>query len=200
MSMGTSEQWTKNGLSRFSIPYAAASLGMPDHCLLKEHCMLAFRAWPHLNHGLRAGSYSPFKFDNIDPLAPIQVNMRIQAIIEVVDDNEDIRQMLSMVLDAHGFAVRTHCGGPEYLRADRSSGPRVMLLDIRMPKMSGIELLAKMREAGDDIPVVFMSGESLPHETMAAQESGAIAFMWKPFRTEQMLQAITQGLGTFQSV
>ena len=74
-----------------------------------------------------------------------------------------------------------------------------MLLDIRMPKMNGIELHANMRQAGDDIPVIFMSGESLPHETLAAQETGAIAFMWKPFRTEQMLKAIAQGLETFQS-
>lgn len=125
--------------------------------------------------------------------------MTIQAIIEVVDDNEDIRQMLSMVLDAHGFRVRTHCGGHAYLNAHRSSGPRVMLLDIRMPKMNGIELHANMRQAGDDIPVIFMSGESLPHETLAARETGAIAFMWKPFRTEQMLKAIAQGLETFQS-
>jgi len=69
-----------------------------------------------------------------------------------------------------------------------------MLLDVRMPQMSGIELQIRLREAGDDIPVIFMSGESLPHETQAAQRSDAIAFLCKPFHTMELLKAIEAGL------
>lgn len=120
--------------------------------------------------------------------------MRTPALIEVVDDDEDVRRMLVMVLESHGFKVRPHVDGLAYLGAERSSGQRVMLLDVRMPKMSGIELQARLVQTGDEIPVIFMSGESLPHETEAAQRSNAIAILWKPFRTETLLQAIAEGL------
>ena len=120
--------------------------------------------------------------------------MSTPALIEVVDDDEDVRRMLVMVLESHGFKVRPHDSGRAYLNAERSVGRRVLLLDVRMPKMSGIELQAQLIQTGDDIPVIFMSGESLPHETDAAQQSNAIALLWKPFRTEALLNAIATGL------
>jgi FixJ family two-component response regulator len=116
------------------------------------------------------------------------------ALIEVVDDDEDVRRMMVMVLESHGFKVRAHDGGASYLKSSKASAPRVMLLDVRMPQMSGIELQIRLREAGDDIPVIFMSGESLPHETQAAQRSDAIAFLCKPFHTMELLKAIEAGL------
>ena len=120
--------------------------------------------------------------------------MSTPALIEVVDDDEDVRRMMVMVLESHGFKVRTHNGGASYLNAPKASAPRVMLLDVRMPHMSGIELQIRLKETGDDVPVIFMSGESLPHETLAAQRSDAIAFLSKPFHTAQLLQAIEAGL------
>lgn len=120
--------------------------------------------------------------------------MTSQALVELIDDDDDVRRMLVMVLESHGFKVRAHNGGLAYLSAPRSTGRRVMLLDVRMPKMTGIELQARLIQMGDDIPVIFMSGESLPHETLAAQQSNAIAFLWKPFRTHQLLEAIAKGL------
>lgn len=115
-------------------------------------------------------------------------------LIEVVDDDEDVRRMMVMVLESHGFKVRTHQGGAAYLTAERAENPRVMLLDVRMPEMSGVELQVRLKETGDDIPVIFMSGESLPHETLEAQRSDAITFLCKPFHTRQLLDAIAQGL------
>lgn len=120
--------------------------------------------------------------------------MNPPALIEVVDDDEDVRRMLVMVLESHGFKVRPHDGGASYLKSPRASTPRVMLLDVRMPQMSGIELQIRLKETGDDIPVIFMSGESLPHETQAAHRSNAIGFLFKPFHTAQLLQAIDAGL------
>lgn len=124
------------------------------------------------------------------------MNCKEPAIVEVVDDDQDIRRMLALVLQAHGFQVRAHNGGAAYLAAQRSVGRRVMLLDVRMPGMSGIEVQSLLKAQGDDIPVIFMSGESLPHETTAAQNSDAVAFLWKPFRTQHMLEALEKALGT----
>ncbi len=124
------------------------------------------------------------------------MNTVLPVTVEVVDDDDDIRRMLAMVLESHGFQVRVHNGGAAYLAAEPLAGPRLMLLDVRMPLMTGIELHAQLKARGDQIPVIFMSGESLPHETQAAQNSDAIAFLWKPFRTQQMLTAIEQAIQT----
>jgi FixJ family two-component response regulator len=75
-----------------------------------------------------------------------------------------------------------------------------MLLDVRMPKMTGVELQALMVKTGDRIPVIFMSGESLPHETLAAQQSNAVTFLWKPFRTEALLNAVSHGLTLYDQL
>ena len=122
------------------------------------------------------------------------------ALIEVVDDDADIRRMLQLVLEARGFKVRTHDGAHAYLAAEPVTERRVMLLDVRMPKVSGVELQAQMFKAGNRIPVIFMSGESLPHETLAAQQSNAVTFLWKPFRTEALLHAVTHGLTLYDQM
>ena len=122
------------------------------------------------------------------------------ALIEVVDDDADIRRMLQLVLEARGFKVRTHDGAHAYLAAAPVTERRVMLLDVRMPKMTGVELQALMVKTGDRIPVIFMSGESLPHETLAAQQSNAVTFLWKPFRTEALLNAVTHGLTLYDQL
>ncbi|ALK87536.1 Response regulator protein TmoT [Limnohabitans sp. 63ED37-2] len=116
------------------------------------------------------------------------------ALIEVVDDDADIRRMLQLVLEARGFKVRTHEGAQAYLSAPPVTERRVMLLDVRMPKITGVELQAWMVKTGDPTPVIFMSGESLPQDTLAAQKSDAVTFLWKPFRTEDLLNAVAQGL------
>jgi two-component system response regulator FixJ len=126
----------------------------------------------------------------------LNMNSQEPVLVEVVDDDQDIRRMLVLVLEAHGFQVRAHNGGAAYLAAERSVGRRVMLLDVRMPGMSGIAVHAQLKARGDNIPVIFMSGESLPHETIAAQNSDAIAFLWKPFRTQLMLEALDKAIGT----
>lgn len=118
-------------------------------------------------------------------------------LIEVVDDDDDIRRMLLIILQAHGFAVRMHASAQAYLNAKPSTARRVMLLDVRMPGMTGIELQAQLARQADPTPVIFMSGESLPHETRAAQQSDAVGFLWKPFRTEALLTAIAQGLEVY---
>lgn len=115
-------------------------------------------------------------------------------LIEVIDDDPDIRRMLVMVLQSHGYHVRAHDGAQAYLSATPSVGRRVMLVDVRMPQMTGIELHARLVQTGDTIPVIFMSGESLPHEHKAAQAAHPVSFLCKPFRTEALLKAIEKGL------
>ncbi|MGV0960193.1 MAG: response regulator [Limnohabitans sp.] len=116
------------------------------------------------------------------------------ALIEVVDDNLDIRRMLTLVLKSHGFEVRTHESAEAFLCAEDLQTPRLLILDVRMPGMSGPELHSRLQAQGLMLPVIFMSGECQPHETAAAQSSRAVDFLWKPFSTQQLLQAIERGL------
>lgn len=120
--------------------------------------------------------------------------MKKTGLIHVVDDNADIRKMLALVLEAHGYTVQVHDSGAAFLSAPATQPPHVMLLDVRMPGMSGLALNTRMKASGNDIPVIFMSGESQPHETQAANDSGAVHFLWKPFNTQEMLAVIDRVL------
>ena len=120
--------------------------------------------------------------------------MSKSGLIHVVDDNADIRQMLALVLERQGYTVLVHDSGLAYLNAPATEAPHVLLLDVRMPGMSGLELNAKLKANGNDIPVIFMSGESQPHETQLANNSGAVHFLWKPFNTQEMLEVLEKAL------
>lgn len=98
--------------------------------------------------------------------------------------------MLSLVLQTHGFDVRTHESAEAFLSIEQDAQPRILILDVRMPGMSGLELRSRLLAQGQKHPVIFMSGECQPHETTAVQSSEPVAFLWKPFNTQQLLQAL----------
>ena len=125
--------------------------------------------------------------------------MNKSGLIHVVDDNDDIRKMLALVLERQGYSVRTHESGFAYLAAEATEAPHVLLLDVRMPGMSGLELNAQIKRLGNSIPVIFMSGESQPHETEAADNAGAVHFLWKPFNTKEMLSVVEKALAASKS-
>jgi len=115
--------------------------------------------------------------------------------VHVVNDNDDIQKMLTLVLEGRGYTVHSYHSGAAYLQAPATQAPHVMLLDVRMPGKSGLELHAQMTASGNTMPVIFMSGESQPHEIQAVNNSGAVHFLWKPFNTQEMLRVIGQALG-----
>lgn len=102
--------------------------------------------------------------------------------------------MLSLVLSSHGFNVRTHESAEAFMNVQDLATQRLLILDVRMPGMSGLELNTRLQAQGLKLPVIFMSGECQPHETVAAQSSAPVDFLWKPFTTQQLLQAIERGL------
>ena len=128
----------------------------------------------------------------------------------IVDDDASVREGMAWLLRTRRLLSESFESAESFLSMlqsnfqDTGNGPSsgqhwprqaaCVLLDVRMPKMTGLELQAWMVQTGDRIPVIFMSGESLPHETLAAQESNAVTFLWKPFRTEALLNAVSLGL------
>ena len=118
----------------------------------------------------------------------------IDAWVYVVDDDAGVRDALAWLLRSRRVPCEVFDSAEAFQRRLQGTAPDTqpscLLLDVRMPKMTGVELQSHLVKTGDDIPVIFMSGESLPHETLAAQQSNAITFLWKPFRTSELLDAI----------
>lgn len=120
--------------------------------------------------------------------------MTSPALIEIVDDDDDVRRMLVRVVEMLGYRTRSHENALAYLAAEPAADAAAMVLDVRMPGMSGIELKAQLDRVGYNIPVIFISGESLPSEVASPQARQAVAFLWKPFKLDQLRQALEKAL------
>jgi FixJ family two-component response regulator len=116
-----------------------------------------------------------------------------QATIYVIDGDDAVRDSLLMLLEAEGFAVVDFASGAEFLRLGRPDGRSCLLLDMRMPDLSGVELLERVRGQYPLMPVVVMTGRPSPATARAAARAGA-ALLEKPFRGRELLDAIERGL------
>lgn len=113
----------------------------------------------------------------------------------VIDDDPDIREALRMILEVYGIPARTAADPHRALIELRDEPPGVVLLDMRMPELSGEEFLEAMRELGllGRIPVVVLSGDTTARS--AAQTSGADAFLAKPVDVQDLLHTLARFRG-----
>jgi two-component system response regulator FixJ len=116
--------------------------------------------------------------------------MKSAGHVHVVDDNADIRRLLALVLSTKGYSVETYEDAFAFLQKTAEHPCEILILDVRMPKMNGIELQAKLLAEGRKTPIIFISGECQPHEMEAIQAAGWVEFLWKPFNTDQLMSAI----------
>ena len=112
----------------------------------------------------------------------------------LVDDNPDIRHNLSHLLRKMGYAVDAFADAAEFVRLAPRASPAVLVLDVRMPQMSGVQLQAHLARLGWHTPVVFISGESEHQEIIQAMKGGAVDFLWKLFPILSLIEAIERGL------
>lgn len=110
--------------------------------------------------------------------------------VRIVDDDEDVRQSLSFVLQCKGWQVCDYAGAREFLTHDAPSQPGCLLLDIRMPDMSGVELQAHMRRRRMALPIIFITGHADVDTAVHTLKSGALDFLQKPVNTDVLVQAI----------
>ncbi len=112
--------------------------------------------------------------------------------VHVVDDDPSMRRAVGSALSGEGWDIVTHESVEAFLQAWplRGSAPAVVLLDMRLPGMSGLDLSRRLSMAGDATPIIFISGESAPQEIIDALKSGAHEFLLKPFRLEALLAAV----------
>lgn len=118
----------------------------------------------------------------------------VRGHVYVVDDNADIRYYLTDLLRQMGYSVEEYAGASAFLQHSMDISPAVLVLDVRMPGMSGIELQEQMQSMGRHTPIIFISGESQSTEIIRAMKGAPIEFLWKPFQIQALIDAIDRGL------
>jgi len=115
--------------------------------------------------------------------------------VYLVDDNADIRFHLKALLVNKGYNVHEFEGAQAFLdKHGQLEHPCVLVLDMRMPKLSGLDLQNHLKHQNIFIPIIFISGESQHQEIINAMKGGAIEFLWKPFKSDDLLAAIHRGI------
>jgi FixJ family two-component response regulator len=119
-----------------------------------------------------------------------------QAIVYVVDDEIQIRSAIGSLCEETGHQVKLFASTDEFLEERLSAGPSCLVLDVRFPGTSptGLELQRRLAETGVPIPIVFISGHSDVRVSVEAMKRGAVEFLPKPFREQEILDAIRHGL------
>jgi FixJ family two-component response regulator len=115
-------------------------------------------------------------------------------IVFVVDDDDLVRAAIQGMLKSVGLRSETFGTAQEFLRSKRPDGPSCLVLDVRLPGVNGLDFQHQLADAGIRIPVIFITGHGDIPMTVKAMKSGAVEFLTKPFRDEDLLDAIHQAL------
>jgi RNA polymerase sigma factor (sigma-70 family) len=112
----------------------------------------------------------------------------------VVDDDPEFRDSVARLLRTVGLETRQFSSVSDFLKADLPDGPSCLLLDVRLPGQSGLELQRELTAAHQKLPIIFMTAHADVPMTVQAMKGGAIEFLTKPFRDQDLLEAVEAGL------
>lgn len=117
-----------------------------------------------------------------------------EPIVFIVDDDESVRKALKRLIKSVGMNVETFTTAREFLSRQHYEGPSCLVLDIRMPGLSGLDLQQELAKAGLTLPVIFITGHGNISMSVRAMKAGAVDFLEKPFDDQVLLDAIQQAL------
>jgi FixJ family two-component response regulator len=112
----------------------------------------------------------------------------------VIDDDSEFRDSVARLLRTVGLHTREFSSVPDFLKADPPEGPTCLVLDVRMPGRSGLELQRDLAAANRQVPIIFITAHADVPMTVQAMKGGAIEFLTKPFRDQDLLDAVEAGL------
>lgn len=115
-------------------------------------------------------------------------------IVVVIDDDASVREAIEGLLRSVGVAVRTHGSVDSFLAEGAPTGPGCLVLDVRMPGQSGLDLQDSLARAGIKAPVIFITGYGDIPMSVRAMKGGAVEFLSKPFRDQELLDAIQHAI------
>lgn len=117
-----------------------------------------------------------------------------KAIVYVIDDDQSIREALRSLLSTVGLEVYAFASTREFLEAKRADAPSCLVLDVRLPGVSGLDFQSELTKSGINFPIIFISGHGDIPMTVRAIKAGAIEFLTKPFREQELLDAVQNGI------
>jgi FixJ family two-component response regulator len=116
------------------------------------------------------------------------------AVVFVIDDDESMREALKSLIRSVGLSVETFASAHEFLVRQRPDVPACLILDVRMPGLSGLDLQRDLTAANIHLPIIFITGHGDIPMSVRAMKAGAVEFLTKPFRDQDLLDAIQQAL------
>ena len=120
--------------------------------------------------------------------------MHAAALVFVVEDDASLRASLQNLLRSVGLRVEVFASAQEFLRSTRPDVPSCLVLDVRLPGLSGLELQQELAQGHTPMPIIFITGHGDIPMTVRAMKAGASDFLTKPFRDEDLLNAVAQAL------
>src|SRR4026208_944281 len=118
----------------------------------------------------------------------------VAEMVFVIDDDESIREALKSLIRSVGLGVETFASAHEFLQSSRPDVPACLILDVRMPGLSGLDLQRDLTAANIHIPIIFITGHGDIPMSVRAMKAGAVEFLTKPFRDQDLLDAIQVSL------
>jgi FixJ family two-component response regulator len=118
----------------------------------------------------------------------------MESIVFIVDDDPSFRRSTQLLVETAGFDVSSFTSAEEFLRVRRPNVPACLVLDVRLPRLSGLDLQKELFKAGMQIPIIFITGHGDIPMTVQAMKAGAVEFLTKPFREQELLDAIRRAI------
>ena len=119
---------------------------------------------------------------------------RLTGTVYLIDDDNSMRDSLARMLRDVGYSIQDFESATSFLQNSLPVAPAVIVLDMQMPDVSGLDLMERLEKVGRNTPIVFLSGQSHPQQIVKGLKKGALDFLFKPFNINELLQAIDQAL------
>lgn len=118
----------------------------------------------------------------------------LRPVVYVIDDDHSVRKALSRLLSAEGHEARTFASASEFLDFNCPDAPGCLILDVKMPRVGGLELQDRLTEKDISFPVIFITGHGTVPASVKAFKAGALDFLQKPFKDKELLDAVSLGI------
>jgi len=120
-------------------------------------------------------------------------------VIHLIDDDGEVRAAIAFLLTSHGFAVRVYASAAVFLESIASAQPGCIVSDIRMPEISGLELLHRIKQLNLNLPIILITGHGDVPLAVDVMKAGAVDFLEKPFADEALIAAIGNAIDQFEA-
>jgi FixJ family two-component response regulator len=117
-----------------------------------------------------------------------------ERIVFVIDDDRLVRDSVADLLNSAGFTVQTFGSATEFVQGQRPDAPACLILDVELPDISGLDLQTELAKSGIEVPIVFLTGHGDIPMSVRAMKRGAVEFLTKPFRKQELLDAVQEAL------